>query len=300
MHLTELNKIFGIEGKVAFVQGKGGLTMIEVNTAHSNAIISTYGAHALSFKSKGAKELFWMSDASLFEQGKAIRGGIPVCFPWFGPHLTDKTKPQHGFARLNEWNVEEVTETAADSISITLSLTESESTLALWPHAFKATAKFIIGETFELYLKVINTGDQPFEYSDALHTYFNISNITAITIDGLQNESYYEGLGTELKKQTDEQLIFTGETNRRYVTHTGDALINDPGYQRKISVKKKGSGVSVIWNPAEATAKTMADIHTGGYKNFVCVEPANAYPGIDMVTLAPGAAHTIYTKIISQ
>ena len=243
MQAIELNKIFGIEGKVAFVQGNGGLQMIEVNTAKSSAIISTYGAHAISFVPKGGKEMFWMSEATFFEKGKAIRGGIPICFPWFGPHLSDKTKPQHGFARLNEWSVDEVTETGADDISITLSLTETESTLAYWPHPFKATAKFIIGEIFELHLKVTNTGSTAFEYSDALHTYFNISHISSITIEGLQNESYYEAFGTELKKQTDEQLIFTGETNRRYVTHAGDALINDKGYQRKIRVKKKGRRV---------------------------------------------------------
>lgn len=300
MKITELNKIFGIQGKVAFVQGKGGLQMIEINTTKSSSVISTHGAHALSFIPKGEKDLFWMSEATFFEKGKAIRGGIPICFPWFGPHLTDKTKPQHGFARLSEWSVDEVQESDTDSISITLSLTETESSLAYWPHPFKAQAKFIIGETFELHLKVTNTGSTAFEYSDALHTYFNISNISSITIEGLQNESYYEGFGTELKKQTDEQLIFTGETNRRYVTHAGDVLINDPGYHRKISVKKKGSRVSVVWNPAEATAKTMTDIHHDGYKTFVCVEPANAYPGIDMITLAPGAEHTICTKIALQ
>lgn len=297
MELSQLNKIFGIEGKVAFAEGNGGLPMIHVNTAKAAAVISVYAAHALSFIPTGQQDLLWMSKASMFENGKAIRGGIPLCFPWFGPHSNDKTKPQHGFARLHTWQVDEITELSTDTISITLSLTESAATLPLWPYSFRAAAKFILSDALELALAVTNTGNEAFEYSDALHTYFNISDIRSIKVHGLHNANFYEGFGNELKQQAADRLIFETETNRRYVNHTGNCIIEDIDLSRKIAVDKSGSKVTVVWNPGEATAKTMSDIEPGGYKTYVCIEPANAYTGIDMITLQPGESHILSTKI---
>ena len=295
--IETLNEKFGIAGKVKFCYGRGGLTEIAINTKNAAADISLYGAHLLSFKTSGRQDIIWMSEKSLFEEGKAIRGGIPLCFPWFGPHTTDKTKPQHGFARLQYWEVMDVKENADESIIVTLGLKESDASLQLWPYNFNATAQFIIGETLEVNLTVTNTDNKAFEYSDALHTYFNISNIDTIALEGLQEATYYEAFGTELKKQNSQLLYFNEETNRRYVNSTGNCIIHDKGYDRKISVHKTGSKVTVVWNPGEATAKTIGDITPDGYKTFLCVEPANAYPGIDMITLAPGQTHTLSTAI---
>ena len=291
-----LNEQFGLGTSVMFRDGAGGLPMTHINTSHAAAVISLYGAQALSFIPKDQKDILWMSERSHFENGKAIRGGIPVCFPWFGPHLTDKTLPQHGFARLQQWEVAGVKE-SGDEITVLLSLRESPFSLAMWPYPFKATAEFIIGKKLELSLTVTNTGKETFEYSDALHTYFNISDIAVINIEGLQNTSFYEGFDMDLKKQETSLLTFSSETNRRYINHSADCIIHDPGYNRKIRSAKTGSKVTVVWNPWEATANTMTDIHPGGYKTFVCAEPANAYPGIDMITLAPGETHTLSTSI---
>lgn len=297
MTTDTLNNQFAIAGLLTFEKGKGGLPMIYIRTQHASAIICLYGAQLLSYIPKGQKDILWMSDDSFFENGKAIRGGVPVCFPWFGPHATDKIKPQHGFARLQEWNVINTEESEDEIVTVTLSLQESPFSLEFWPCSFKAVAQFRIGKTLEIKLTVTNTGNEAFEYSDALHTYFNISDINAIDIEGLQNASYYEGFDMDLKTQATSLLSFNSETNRRYIDHTGDCIINDPGYQRKIRSSKTGSKVSVIWNPWEATANTMTDIHPGGYKNYVCAEPANAYPGIDMIQLAPGESHTLSTSI---
>lgn len=297
MIVDTLNNQFSIGNLVTFSEGKGKLTMIHVNTQHASAEISLYGAQILSYVPKGQHDILWMSKDSLFETGKAIRGGVPVCFPWFGPHADDKTKPQHGFARLQDWNVISVEESSDELVIVTLSLHESPFSLELWPYTFKAIAEFSIGKTLEIKLTVTNTGKEAFEYSDALHTYFNISDITVINIEGLQNASYYEGFDMNLKKQETSQLTFSSETNRRYIDHSGDCIINDPGYNRKIRSGKTGSKVTVVWNPWEATAKTMTDIHSGGYKTYVCAEPANAYPGIDMINLAPGASHTLSTSM---
>ncbi len=296
MNNDSLNQRFGIAGKISFVEGKGALPSILVNTPHSSAEISLHGAHLLSFKPHDQQDLVWMSERSVFENGKAIRGGIPVCFPWFGPHASDKEKPQHGFARLQPWQVKKV-EDENDSISVTMELTENSESLALWPHPFKAVIEFVIGSALGVKLTVTNTGTSTFEYTDALHTYFNISSIDSISVEGLQDATFYEGFDMNLKTQQPPLLRFNTETNRRYVNTTNDCIIDDPGYQRKIRVSKDGSKVTVVWNPGEDVAKTIGDMTDDGYQTFVCVEPANAYQGIDVISLAPGDQHTLSTSV---
>ncbi len=297
--IEQLNNSFGIAGKVNFLKGKGGLVSININTKNARAEISLYGAQLLSFIPAGQQDLIWMSENSLFEEGKAIRGGIPLCFPWFGPHISDKNKPQHGFARLQYWHVKEIKQTNDEVVIVELSLQQSESSLALWPHPFNAIAQFTIGKTLEVNLTVTNTGTDNFEYSDALHTYFNISSIDTIGIEGLQDAAYYDGFSLNAKTQHPAVLYFNTETNRRYVNTTAGCVIHDKDRNRNIVVEKTGSKVTVVWNPGEEIAKTISDIQPGGYKTFVCVEPANAYAGIDMITLQPGQSHTLSTFITS-
>ncbi len=295
--IIELNEKFGIAGKVKFYEGKGGLTSIKITSTYAVADICLYAAQLLSYTPAGQKDIIWMSSTSLFEEGKAIRGGIPLCFPWFGPHATDKTKPQHGFARLQYWDVLSVQENPDETIIVQLNLNPSAFSIEMWPYQFSATASFTIGKTLETKLMVDNTGSENFEYSDALHTYFSISNIDSIAIEGLQDVSYYDGFGTTLQTQNAQLLYFNTETNRRYTNTTGNCIIIDKEYNRKISVEKSGSKVTVVWNPNEEVAKSIGDIEPEGYKTFICVEPANAYPGIDMITLAPGQSHTLSTTI---
>lgn len=294
--IETLNNKFGIANKATFYKGKGGLICLAVNTAPAAADISLYGAQLQSYAPAGQKEMIWMSAKSLFEEGKAIRGGVPLCFPWFGPH-PDKAKPQHGFARLQYWDILKVEERAEETIVVQLGLKPSTASMEMWPFQFEATATFSIGKTLDVKLSVDNTGNQAFEYSGALHTYFNISNIDSIAIEGLQGTTYYDGFGTEVKTQNPQLLYFNTETNRRYINSTGDCIIIDKEYNRKIHVAKTGSKVTVVWNPGEDVAKTIGDMQPEGYKTFVCVEPANAYTGIDTIALNPGQSHTLATTI---
>ncbi|MBL0359070.1 MAG: D-hexose-6-phosphate mutarotase [Chitinophagaceae bacterium] len=297
MIVETLNNRFAIEGKVKFTTGKGNLTSLHINSKYASAEICLYGGQLLSYQPSGQQDVLWVSERSLFENGKAIRGGIPLCFPWFGPHTEDKSKPQHGFARLQHWDVLTVMESAEEAVTVTLGLKESGFSLQLWPHAFNAVIEFVIGKTLDVKLTVTNTGSKPFEYSDALHTYFNISSIASITLQGLQNATFYDAFGTKLKTQDDLLLHFNTETNRRYVNTAIACIIHDEAYNRNIKVSKTGSRVTVVWNPGEAATQTMADMLPDGYKTFVCVEPANAYAGIDMITLKPGEMHTLGTLI---
>ncbi len=297
MTVEALNQQYAIKDVAHFLQEKDGLIFLSINNSFASARITLYGAQIISYKPFGTQDVLWVSDNATFKEGKAIRGGIPICFPWFGPHNTDNTKPQHGFARTSNWQVLAVQQLADGATDIQFMLEQSEKTLNLWPFPFKAVINFIVGNTLQVIFSVTNTGTTSLEYSDALHTYFNISDIAAIELDGFDNAPYYEAFGDELLQQKKTTLHPGIENNRRYIQHTGKAVITDPGFNRKIVIKKTGSKVTVVWNPGPITSKKFSDMSPEGYKNFICVEPANAYPGIDMVNVAPGGDFSLSTTI---
>jgi glucose-6-phosphate 1-epimerase len=295
MELTELNKKYGIPGTLSFSSGEGGLPIATIRNNYASAVVSLYGAQVLSYKPHGQEDLLWMSSKSVFKEGKAIRGGIPLCFPWFGKHATDPLLPQHGFARLSEWEVAETVVLANGAIEIRLQLHQSSATKALWPFDFSATVVVIVGTKLELKLKIINTDDRDFTYSDALHTYLQVSDISNISIEGLYQTPYYDGFGDIPTKQQEALLNIPKEENRRYVEHIADCIVQDKDYNRKIRVSKTGSKVTVVWNPWIETTKTMGDMTPDGYKTFICVEAANSYD--DVITLGPNQDFTISTTI---
>ena len=236
-----------------------------------------------------------MSDASLFEEGKAIRGGIPVCFPWFGPHVSDSQKPAHGFARLMVWDVLETSMTVTGESKLRLGLANNEYTHAIWPYSFIAEMTIIVGAQLEVSLNYTNTGNETFVCSDALHSYLKVSNISDINLSGLEGCNYYQGFSDLLLKQEESVLVIRNEENRRYIDTTSDCIISDEDWIRKIRVAKMGCKGTVVWNPGSETASKMSDIHPEGYLTFVCVEAANIYK--DVVSLAPKESFTLSTTI---
>lgn len=295
MNVNELNQKYGIDGTLAFETGNGELPVAKISNAFADATISLYGAHILSFTPKGQEDVLWMSQSSAYKVGTPIRGGIPVCFPWFGPHATDNQKPVHGFARLILWNVKETTTLADGSTKLALQLTDSDYTRNLWNFAFAATVTVIVGKALHITLAFSNTGAETFVCSDALHTYFNISGLENIGITGLQGTSFYVPNAEQTEAQTEETLLIQKEENRRYIEHTGDCVIADSGLNRKIKVGKTGSKVTVVWNPYVETAKNIGDIHEGGFNNFICVEAVNAIN--DTIQLSPGESWSISALI---
>lgn len=291
MTISALNQQFGIKDHLDFFEGTGSLPCVKINNEYATCILFLYGAHVLSFIPAGQPDLLWMSDTSAFELGKAIRGGIPLCFPWFGPHASDSNKPQHGFARLSEWEVKSTQQLQNGSTELVLTLNENEETLLLWPFLFEAELRVVVGSAFVISLQIKNTGDKTFTYTDAMHTYFNISDLANLQIAGLAGTSWYNGFASETTVQQEEILSITTEENRRYINHETDCVITDAGYQRNIIVSKTGSKVTVVWNPYKETAKSIGDMPDDGYNTFICVEAANAYT--DAVVLEPGQMHTI-------
>jgi glucose-6-phosphate 1-epimerase len=292
MDISQLNEKFGIPGSLEFIIGEGGFINIIVKNSYANMVASLYGAHIMSYQPIGQKDTLWMSPQSSFETGKPIRGGIPVCFPWFGPHPEDNNKPAHGFARLNNWELIKTGTTATGETEFILELKNSSATQLLWPHSFIAQLKVIVGKRLDVTLTYTNNGSDKFAVSDALHSYFNVSSVDNIGISGLSNHKYYEGFAkTPDHVQAEAVLKIKQEENRRYINQIDDCMITDNGWNRKIKVSKRGSKITVVWNPWEATTKTIADLPDNGYKSFICVEAVNAYD--DMAVLKPGDSYSI-------
>jgi glucose-6-phosphate 1-epimerase len=292
--IGDLNKRFGISGKIAFKGGPGGLTMAEINNGHAAATVFLRGAHVTSFKPKGQEEVLFLSGLSRFEPGIAIRGGIPISWPWFADHPTDKGKPFHGFARISNWDVRG-TEVVGEASKISLGLSDSQYTQSLWPHAFDLEFIMTVGNELHLDLIAKNTGEEDFTISQAFHSYYHVSEIGKIYVQDLDGCNYIDKVDSFKEKYQEGRVEIVEETDRIYLDAANDCVVHDPGFKRNIRIKKGGSKSTVIWNPWIVKARQMKDLGDQDYKRFVCVETTNA--GEDLITVAPGSGHTLRANI---
>jgi len=295
MNVDELNEQFGIEGEIGFAKLEGNLVFAMIANKYADANISLYGAQITGFRPIGTLDVLWMSPLSKFEEGSAIRGGVPVCFPWFGPHKLEGTMPQHGFARLMNWDVVETNTTENGGSMLRLQLCSSDKTKEYWPHGFSAEMIFTIGKSLTITLKVTNTSSEPLEYTSALHSYFSLSSIENIAIEGLENTRYQNQLdGGDYIQETPLLKISEAETRHYYNTENA-CFIYDPVFNRKIRIDKKGSKNTTVWNPWVETCEEMEDMPDDGYLTFVCLETVNKID--DVIQLAPGETHKTTAKI---
>jgi len=288
-NLFELNEKFSMPGVVIFEKRTNNIIDLLVSNRYADARICLYGGQITSFRPINKPDILWMSSNSNFEVGKAIRGGIPICFPWFGPHKTDNKKPQHGFGRLMSWDLTETAVMPNGETLIRLQLRSSEATKLFWPYNFIAEIKVIIGKMLKATLKVTNTSSGHFEYTCALHTYYNISDIEAITIDGLGGASYYKHGEPGDFKQDSSLLEIHKSVDRHYHDTEAVCIISDSSFGRKIHVDKSGSRVTTVWNPWMEGSAKMNDMPDDAYKTFVCIEAVNSFD--DTVNLKPGESH---------
>ena len=292
--IDDLNERFGILGRIAFKGRHGGLTVADINNRHSTATVFLHGAHVTSFKPKGGEEVLFLSGHSRFESGIAIRGGIPISWPWFADHPANKTKPAHGFARISNWEVRG-TEIDGEASRITFGLSENQYTRSLWPHAFDLEFVIRVGKELHLDLIAKNTGEEDFTITQAFHSYFRVSEIKNIYVQGLEGSNYIDKVDSFKEKYQEGQVEIVKETDRIYCKTATDCVIHDPGLKRKIRIKKDGSRSTVIWNPWAAKAHKMNDLDDKDYKRFVCVETTNA--GEDLIPLSLGSKHILSANI---
>ncbi|KXF79968.1 D-hexose-6-phosphate mutarotase [Enterovibrio coralii] len=265
-----------------------GLKVVRVIHPKATAAISLFGAHVLSFQPAGKKDLIWMSEKADFSGTKAIRGGIPVCWPWFGK----AAEPSHGFARNSIWTLNEHRENE-EGVIISLTLEDSAETRAIWPHAFHAELLIEVTDTLKVSLVSTNTGESDIVIGGALHTYLNIGDVTETIVSELGNEFIEAGE----RKPSTGNTGFDQEVDRIYPHAAETVVIEDPAYQRRMTVTNSGNNAVVVWNPWEALSISMGDMADDSYKTMVCVE-STVYDR--SVTLAAGEKHTLTTLIACQ
>ncbi|NOK62974.1 MAG: D-hexose-6-phosphate mutarotase [Chloroflexi bacterium AL-W] len=247
--LEELNRQFGVEHQLSFVDGPGGLPVAAIRNTHAHATVALYGGHVLSYQPHDQAPVLWSSAQSFYEVGKPMRGGVPVCWPWFGPHPTDTYKPSHGFARTSIWSVLETVVVANEATRIRLGLRDTNETQTLWPHVFELEITITVGASLEIELCVRNTGTTTFSYSGALHSYFTVSHISHITIHGLEATTYIDQLDSGQRKVQDGPIAISHEIDKVYLATDATCRIDDSELQRHIHIVKTGSQSTVVWNP---------------------------------------------------
>lgn len=293
-----LNARYGIADHVVFKEGPGGFALVEVSNAHGTATLVLQGAQLLTWVPRTIapgvwSPVVWESPQAKYAQGKSVRGGVPVCWPWFGPHSAEPAFPTHGFARTLPWEVAETRALAGDVISLIFRFMPAEQTRTWWPHASRLEYHITIGASLEMELVTHNLGKETMVITEALHTYFGVSDVRAIHIHGLDGVEYLDKVGGGRKRQLGP-IDFSGETDRVYVNTADDCVIDDPGFRRRIRISKRGSRSTVVWNPWLEKAAKLGDMGEDGYLRMVCVESANAFD--DAVSIAAGGDHRLSVR----
>ena len=283
-----------IPGHVALTSGQGGLPKIVVTSKSSTAEIYLHGAHVTSFQKKDDRPLLFMSTESLFAADKPIRGGVPICFPWFGPREGDAA---HGFARIHPWEIVKTAAAPDGAVSVHLRLPEVPKR-ADWK-GLQAEFIVTVSDTLTMELRVTNTSSQNFSFEGCLHAYFAIGDISQVSLTGLKGHAYIDKVDNFTRKtETGDALCISSEVDRVFPNATGPVELHDAKWQRKIRVEKSGSASTVVWNPWIAKSKAMADFGDEEYHSMICVESGNV--GDNKLTLTPGKSSLLKVTLSSQ
>lgn len=299
MTAEALNEQFGLDGILRF-EKHGELTRARVTLPACEATVYMQGAHLTQWKPVGGSDVLFLSVMSEFTPGKAIRGGIPVCFPWFGGRSDGGSGPSHGFARIEEWTLAFAAllpgAEGEDRVSLTWTLGPSELSRSLGFDRFRVAYEMLLGRTLTLRLTVANVGEAPLRFEEALHTYFRVRDVRHAPITGLEGAAYLDKRdGGKEKSAPDGPLQLDRFTDRVFPANEEATAIRDLANGRVIHVAKQGSRTTVVWNPWTEGAAALADLGDDEWPEFLAVETANT--ASDAVTLGQGETHTMSAEI---
>ena len=304
-HVEELNESFGLPGILAFEE-HAGLVRAQVTLPTCTATVYLHGAQMTAWQPAGTRPVLFLSDKSAYAEEKAIRGGIPICFPWFGDRSDGVVwavkSPAHGFARIQEWEFVSALlmpasqdAGAPETLWLVLRLGPSELSRALGSDTFMAVYEVVLGgRELTAKLSVMNGGTAPLRFEEALHTYLAVADVRTAAITGLEGAIYLDKTdGYKSKQAPDGALQLTGTTDRVFPGHAGGAVVEDA--ERTITLHKEQSMSTVVWNPWVEGSVGLKDMEPDAWTGFVCVETANV--GTDAVTVAPGQGHVMTMTI---
>ncbi len=295
--IKNLNQKFSLDNVGNWLQiknGKGNLPLVEIHNQHASVLISLQGAHLLSWIPAGEEDAIWLSEDATFTAGKSVRGGIPVCWPWFGAHETNADYPAHGFARTTNWQIVSTEALLDGNTRIVFTTQPQAETEAMWPPETSVQLQFNIGKKLELELITHNNGNHPITISQALHTYFKVGDVSKILLHGLDDTDYLDKPDGFKRKVQHGPITINEEVDRIYLNADSDCVIEDPSLKRNIVIIKCGSHSTVVWNPWQEVAEKMGDLGHQGYKKMLCVESSNAAD--DAVVIQPKKAHHLWVQ----
>ena len=293
--IDTLNRRFGIPNHLNFSAGPSEFVIAEINNSHARASVCLQGAQVLTFAPSHHEPVLYVSKQARYISGKSVRGGIPVCWPWFGPHATEAQKPAHGFARSSLWRVIKTDALNDGATRLVLELTPLPEHHALWPHDARVQLHVSVGPSLTVELVTHNESTQPIQISEALHTYFQVSDIESVSVTGLEGCTYMDKVTGGAPAIQQQAITIRGETDRVYLHTAAECVIHDPGLQRRIHIAKTGSLSTVVWNPWTEKALKLGDMGSDGFRSMLCVESANALD--DVVTIAAGTEHRLINII---
>jgi len=278
-----------------------------VRTAHAELLVAQQGAQVLRYQPHGQQPVIWLSDDAAYKKGQSVRGGVPVCWPWFGDLARNPDAiqtlhagapaPAHGAARGLDWQLQDI-DSEDEAVTLTFTFTPSAEALPNLPKGVQLSLAIRLDQRLTLTLTTFNGSDQPLPFSQALHTYFAVSDIHQAQIEGLEDTRYIETLEDWQSRQQQGAVTFTGETDRIYLDIPAELSIVDPQWQRRIHLASSGSRSAVVWNPWIAKAQRLSQFAADAWTGMLCIETANVLD--DIVTLAPGAQHSMAVTLWSE
>jgi glucose-6-phosphate 1-epimerase len=287
---------FDIPNALRFEETSGGLVRAVISTPAAEAHLYLQGAHINHWTPRGQRPVLFVSPRSLFTPGKAIRGGVPIIFPWFGARGDGRPGPAHGFARSMDWAIESAKLRNDGKVEITLTLAPNDATRDFGYSGFHVRFRVAVGSELEMELETRNDEQEPLTYEEALHTYFAVADIHQASVSGLEGATYIDKAdGFKRKKLSNEPVRIAKETDQVHLSTKSTCMVHDPVWRRRIIVEKSGSDSTVVWNPWVEKTRGMSDMAPDDWKEMICVETANVAD--NAVHLSPGATHTLTASI---
>lgn len=288
VEINQLDHRFGIPGIVKVIAGNGGLAKVQIASPTAQGEMYLHGAHVTSWKPAGAEQILFVSSQSHWDASRPIRGGVPVCFPWFGNKADDPNAPLHGFARTSAWQLESIVQTG-DAVTVSMFMESDGATKKSWPADFRLVHRATFGSDLTLEIEVANTGTTSLRFEEALHTYFRVGNIETVTVKGLDGVDYLDKTDEKRRKTQNGPITIVSETDRVYLDTAAAVDLEDPTLDRRITIVKENSMTTVVWNPWIQKAKAMADFGDAEWPQMVCIETCNAADSA--IELKPGQHH---------
>ena len=298
MQTLDQLQTFAIDGRLAFRSGPGGLLHADVDAVGGRASLCLQGAQLTHFQPAAqAAPLLWLSPRARYAAQRPIRGGVPVCWPWFGAHASDASLPLHVYARVAPWEL--IDSACVDGgVQLTLRMRADDATRLVWPYDTPLELYVEIGDALSIELTTINAAEVPVTLGEALHAYFTVGDVEQVEVLGLADTRYLDKTQDFAEARQSGPLRIAGETDRVYLDTEARCQIVDPLLQRRIVIDKSGSSSTVVWNPGERRAADMADIGSAHWRGMLCVESANAMA--NALTLQPGELHTLAVRYSAE